>query len=372
METINLEVLESNLQRGLDEVYSLLERIKIKQHEFGKRNLIEVNLDKLANTLIEIELKHKDVAITDGLISKSIYLLQVWFKIVNLSKLNNELEYVLINNLKKLLRLCLNYLVTKDPTVIDSIDDFQTSIGEIEKHSYNHYVELERAIKLFCTDSIISNIDENILHKNIAGLSKGIREIKVQLIKDIFLENEWDVEVFVKDHDISKEFFLLSVITRILGLENKNLVNVESIHLGSFLLKLKTKFTNIWNKKETKEILNLAKDEIIAYGSMQSIENDKTKAETDKTKIESEQLKRELESQTKEDILQRKELELRMLTAEVIGKELDNEMKKIEIFERLSQLLVSGISQVEQFELRIGGQTIIKKLGNNISGEDIK
>lgn len=371
MVTFELQTLESDLQRALDEIYSLLEKIKINNRAFHNRGLVEHGLDSISISLQSLDMKYKNDSEVQILISKSVYLMQVWFRIVVETNYNDHMEHILMNNMMKLQALCNEYLKTKDSRLLDFIDDFQTSIDELKKLAQENKLDNNNILRLFIVDSITSSIDNYTLHQNKAYITSDFGNIKAKLLTQALKKNEWDIEIRIKDKDLSKELLLLSTIAKILEYDGKNIVELEEIKKGSLLSKLKTKFTNIWNKKETKEIINMAKEEVLAHASKQTKTNDKTDAETEKTKAETEQLKKELEAQSKEELKEMKSLELRKLKAEVLGSELDNELKKIEVFERYSQLLANGILSVEEFELKIEGQTVIKKLGNDISGENI-
>lgn len=369
MVTFELQNLESNLQRTLDEIYSLLEKIKINNQTF-QRGLVEYGLDSITISLQNLDLKYKDDSEVQILISKSVYLLQVWFRIVVESTDSTYMERVLLNNMIKLQGLCNEYLKTKDSKVIDFIDDFQTSIDELKKLAQESKLDNNSIRRLFIIDSINSSTDSGTLHQKNAYIISDIGEIKEILLSQALKTNEWEIEIRIKDKDLSNELLLLSTLVKILGYNGKNIVELDEIKKGSILSKLKIKFTNIWNKKETKEIINMAKEELFAHASKQTKNNDKTDAETKKIQAETEQLKIELETQSMEDMKEMKSLQLRKLKAEVEGSELDNELKKIEVLARYSQLLANGIQSVEEFELKIEGQTIIKKLGNDISGEN--
>ena len=142
------------------------------------------------------------------------------------------------------------------------------------------------------------------------------------------------------------------------------IVDVDSWGEGSLWVKLRVFIANLWARDDVQVALSKSRDAVIARYLDQPVEqNEKTQAEKEKLHAERAAILKQIESMPSAqdaDVsrlheLRHQELVLRKEEAEIEGKEIENRLRKLELFEKVSKLIADGIVQADKVQIDMNG-----------------
>ena len=317
----------------------------------------------LRNERLVQDLREKNEEENEYLIKQCEEIMELWFVVIN----DYFTEYEIITNAISKFSFLGNFLeknlknkLSKNEINIKIYNNFHPNVKELrtfaKKHFQSPYIfEDERKrkdsrrrrrttsikrfknneIKQFALDCFKSNI------KN---------ESNIPVEADVNgLTYEWDIEIKIDSTDLKTISYLLWSLSE--GLELIDGVCIELIDWGkgSFWVKFKLKFSDLLAKEEVKDVLEKSRKAAESYYIDKHIESAE-KIKLENKKIE-EELKRLIDTDANKEIqkldLEGKQLDLLEKREKIIAAQLQNQQRKIDLINSVSEMIKSGIIKVD-------------------------
>ena len=363
---IDLGVLEADGTNMFDAIASTMERYSFMYgaHPGFRKQDIEKELIGVENSLTDLEISNHPF---NNIIRSEVnQLLAVWYQVWQENMGEASIALAFRDNLRRLRNtISLAEKLNSEVSIKELFSNYRTSLTELKKNTNNHLIAFSDAISFFIKDSIFTK-DPFANLQPLHGFFNPLQSlIKKPLIYNVeYNKNKidppsyeflWDVSIRVGGRTTAKAFsyFLWTFIEALENIEGVS-VEIESITKGSWYVKLKIWFRDLFAKEDVKAILQKARDSGEALVEKPQVEVEKLKSEREKIDAEREKIELEnINAPTVADTTMLRELNIRKLKAEIESIEINSALKKIEGIERISQLARAGILQTDELQIDI-------------------